>query len=581
MHHIQQIGFQHWMESLSLIVIFFLCAKFFSTLIYQLNWKNGYSDKFILNSTFIQLLSQRKLWFLHIPIFILLSGESWSHVDAPLAIYLKSMMGILSLGALGRMGSLLRNTFFIWDRLLIVSLYFGLFFHPAFSYPLLLAILSLQYHVSQASFSPGYSNLLGFEFQRMSVTAAIFALIFQLENPLLMVLLFQATYYFQQAIGKNVLSKNPFEWIYQDKLECLWVNSYLRGWLGPTLSKSTVLKIAKVISSLRPGMNGGTWLIEFSWLFVFFDLRLAILLYLFSAIFHLVVWIMCGLAAYHFIINHIMMLFLLNNMLSDLTPGSLDSLGFVLSALIITAWVFWVRYHIYNNHISLGHGGVWEDFSEASDHLMSWWNTPFMRMYSYEVETVDGAVYSFPVTKFSPYDTFLTDIHTHLMVLKHPAYPHPYLTYEQQASPNGVWGLTIDQKHRDMLYGYMNSLRFDKKESSSYKGLGLTKNIELIGSSKGYWNEVQSRMMNEFKFFFEKLNQNLSSVWFRRVMRWPHFPGEDWVPDINPLSSRTLRSYEGQDPVAKLRISAVKTFYTGDDIQILSDEQILEIEIKT
>lgn len=60
---------------------------------------------------------------------------------------------------------------------------------------------------------------------------------------------------------------------------------------------------------------------------------------------------------------------------------------------------------------------------DASDLLMCWWDSPYMRMYSWEVETYtpvpppprmeasnarSANVFAFPVTLFSPYDTLIT-----------------------------------------------------------------------------------------------------------------------------------------------------------------------------
>ena len=52
-------------------------------------------------------------------------------------------------------------------------------------------------------------------------------------------------------------------------------------------------------------------------------------------------------------------------------------------------------------------------------------------------------------------------------------------------------------------------------------------------------------------------------------MRWPHFPGEDLAPDVCPICNEVTEHYSFDEPVIRVTMWRVKTFYTGDQIVLL------------
>lgn len=547
-------------------------AKVFSIVIYQISWHNGKIKKYPLGVASLGILTHWKLLPIHLFVMNWLYDKTWEDKNI-LKVYVFLLGTILAWGAIGRFGSLIREHYFITDRVFVLIFLVGVWFAPVFLYPLIVSTLALQYTVASSSLSPGYSNLLGFEFTRSSLSIALYSLVLSINDGIILVMLYQSAYYVQQACGKMALSPIPFEWVFRDRLECLWINSYLRGWLNHILSVKSALKIASLISRVRVLLLGSAWLIEFGWLFALLEIRLMIALYWLTIIFHSLVWILSGLMAYHFIINHIVMLWIIFKMKSadeGSLPLAVDFQYVVVSfALFMVLLVLYLRYRIYKNHFIRDH---WERrrtyvdlLSEASDHLMSWWNSPYMRLYSYRVESANGDQMFFPVTRFSPYDTFLTDIHTHLMVLGHNGFIDESLQQDRTLMPTGVWGLTIERDHRDKLINWM------KKDDHEVKTYFKQRNQS---------HPVDRVILEEFRQFFQSWNSLRSKNWFMKIMRWPHFPGEDLVPDISPLRTRDIPIQDTSDEIIKLYVDVTQTFYNGDGIILIDEKTVFEVKVK-
>jgi hypothetical protein len=508
-----------------------------------------------------------------------------------LHVFICVMSGAFSLAAVGRWGAVDLGRFFLFDRCLIVVLWLGLCVSPVFLYPLLVTCCCLQYIVSGSPFSPGYSNLLGFEFMRGSLCFCLAGLLVQAGLRILevqglvlglfvteyetqvfaLVLCVQAAGYFQQALAKCALGNRWYSWMLENRLQCLLVNAYLRGWGAPWVRMHWVLWLARWMSRLRILLCSAVWVIEISWVLILADRRLALGILAATTVFHLTVWLLTGLAGYHYVVSHVLMMMLV--MVTDFSVGI--KLEYALAGgccmLLSSIWVLLLRRRLFREYISKGTAGQWGRVADPADHLMSWWDGPYMRLYSYSVKTSSGQRFHFPVTRFSPYDTFLTDMHTHLMVLGRNWDLDPQLDADRARIRTGVWGLTVSIADRNRLYTWMDDPKVDLDILNLDQGVVKGADEYAISVTKKQNNNLASETLSSLIAFFQKLNLYQSNVWFRTLFLWPHFPGEDGVPDWSPLASECLPSYCGTDPVTEVSCYCIKTFYHGDVIKVVEE----------
>ncbi len=565
--------FEPDVDALAFVIAFFL-GRVISILLYQSTWKNGIARKFHPWGALATFLARPWPWLAHIPIVVLTASLDWQSLPH-VRVFIWVAAGALCLGAVGRFGAVDLGRFFLFDRCLIVLLWVGLGFSPAFLYPLLLACCCLQYTVSGWALNPGYSNLLGFEFMRSSLCMALAGLltlaglsgidaapmgIVEAEALFFaLVLCGQAAGYVQQAVAKSALGKHWYSWFRENRLQCLLVNAYLRGWCAQWIRMESILRLARWVTHFRVPLCAAACLIEISWLFILADSPLALMILAATLAFHLAVWLFTGLAGYHYAISHLLMIFLYVTISSQSSKSDYALVGGG-CILVSSVWVLLLRRHIFREYTRHGAPGGWGWAADPADHLMSWWDGPYMRMYSYRVKTVTGRHYDFPVTRFSPYDTFMTDMHTHLMILNRNWDLDPQLAADRVIARTGVWGLSVSLQDRDPLYRLMDSPEAD---------LGCM-----------YPKTNDSRISDSFAplvAFFQGIHRFQSRWWFRILFRWPHFPGEDHVPDISPLASESLPAYSGTEPVTEVICTCVKTFYRGDAILKLDESVFARI----
>jgi hypothetical protein len=571
-----------------LFVLCYLLGRILSTTLYQITWNSGLQRKFHSWGALATLLGRPWPWLLHLPVLALSATMNWQ--DLPkVHVYASIGAGCLSLAAIGRWGAFDLRRLFLFDRLLIGVLCVGVWVSPVFLYPLVLACCCLQYTVSGWPQNPGYSNLLGYEFMRSSLCMVLAALmvdaaldlanirvlgIYQMDALFIgLVLCSQSSGYVLQALAKSALGKHWYSWILENRLQCLFVNAHLRGWGASRMQTKTVVKLARSISRIRVPLCGAAWFIEMSWLLVLANPRIAFAILAATAAFHLVVWLTTGLVSYHYVVSHFTMMFLLASPWAfPLFQAQWAMVGACCVGLS-SVWVLLLRRHLYNEYTSKGEAGPWSRVVDPSDHLMSWWDGPYMRMYSYRVKTSSGRLFSFPVTRFAPYDTFLTDIHTHLMILGKDWELDTRLQADRAIARTGVWGLTVSLEHRDRLYALMENSQAD------LESLKPPPTMDRIDQATPLIDDKGSRQLSSLEAFFKGLNQYQARWWFPILWRWPHFPGEDLVPDWSPLAREQYPAYRGTEPVTELTLLCVKTFFRGDTVQVLEERHVARLPL--
>lgn len=561
--------------SLIALLVLFVLGRATSLGLYRMCWANGVAGNFIIGSAVATLLCRPLPWLVHLAVVWPVASLSWQ--EAPLLQATACMLAaLLALGAVGRLGSADLGRFFMGDRLLVIALLAGVWFSPALVYPCLIACGCLQYTVASWRLGPGYSNLLGFEFIRasLSLVAAALALRGWLEiagvpwsgfegAAIAALIALQASTYLNHALAKSALGPKWHSWIRENRIECLAANAWLRGWTIRR-SQAAMLKQARRIASHRRLICGTVWLLEFSWWFILADPRLALVILSATALFHLIVFALTGLAAYQYLINHLFLigLILANDLSSVFTTPHLAACLIALAAAAV--WVGWLRMRVFSGYQRGGSPGRMASFADAADHLMAWWDTPLMRMFSYTVETRSGRRFSLPVPRLSPHDTALTDIHTHLMILGLHGDLDPAISRDRAIARTGVWGLTIHRDDRDFLCRLMDDPASDVQSSLSPPG------------GPPAWNDADTDSAQALRRLFSGINR----MRFRAILRWPHIPGEDLAPDICPLVTPILPRFRFDEPVATVTLWRIKTFLHGDALLLIEHQPIGHLPIE-
>lgn len=557
------------MQVIAFLLLFFL-GRAASLGIYRMCWANGLSGKFLVGSALLTLLRRPLPWIAHIAFVFPTLGMSWG--DFPALQGMSVMLAaLLALGAIGRFGCADLGQWFLADRLLALLLAVGVGFSPGFVYPCLIACGCLQYTVASFRLGPGYSNLLGFEFVRasLSLIAAALAVFGWLRiagmewegsgSLALAVLLgFQASTYVNHAFAKSALGPRWDSWISENRIECLAANAWLRGWIFGR-SRETLMTQVRWIAGHRAAICGGVWFLEMGWLFFLVDGRLAAALLCTTILFHLAVFALTGLACYQHVLNHLCVLWILS---FHNTSEIFQTPYFAACAIAVpvaACWIAWLRRGI----LAEGASSMKCKLADAADHLMAWWDTPLMRMYSYTVETATGQSFALPVPKLSPHDTALTDIHTHIMILGAHTDLDPAIPCDRALARTGVWGLTIHREDRDFL------LRLMDDEDVA----------DILSPAPAPAPDEMPEAAAPLLALFEGMNRMIDEGWLRAILRWPHFPGEDLAPDICPLIAPDLPLFPFDKPIAAMTIRRCKTFLHRDGVLLIENSVLMRIPL--
>lgn len=567
----------------------FFVSKLTSWAVYQACWRNAIGCDFRVHSATTRLISRWRIWPFHLLMVSLTLPLSWQ--DLPDLRFISIVVvTLMTVGAVFRFGAVDWGNFFWSDRLLAIALNVGCYFTPAFLYPLIMVVCCLQYTVSAWRLGPGYSNLLGFEFVRGSANATLgcfavsggilhFTTLPVWWEPLLFAVILgvQASHYVNHGLAKAFLGRRPHSWVLHNRVECLVVNAYLRGWeIG--LGRRGVLRLAKLIRRFRVPLCASVFALELGFALLLLDLRIAVVLLLSAAAFHFSVFILTGLSELEYIVSHLAwtgMAVMSSTSEFKATFAPAVMFASVTCMSITFLWVGWNRTRMFRRHQQSGSSAN-HRLADPFDHLMAWWDSPCMRMYSYVVLTEDGHRLWLPVPKLSPYDTALTDIHTHIMLLNAHSEFDPQTERDKQFARTGVWGLVVTERERDRLYGWMDS-------EGAEQMLGESGSLWRSIRSSEVWRVSSERCVPEqakaLWRLFDGINRYRVRWWYRLIMRFPHFPGEDLVPDVSPLATGCDGVYDFRSPIVGVEIQCIKTFYTGEEIQLVEQSELGVVEL--
>jgi hypothetical protein len=563
-------------------LLLFFWGRVVSLGLYRMCWTNATAGDVAHRGVMMALLRRPKLIVVHgffLWPMLGLSWQAWPWLHG----YAMVLTSLLAVGAIGRFGSADLGRFFVLDRAIAFALAVGVWFSPVFLYPCMVACCSLQYTVASWRLGPGYSNLLGYEFVRASLSVILGGFMVYgwgrcfgldwvgVEATLLAVVMgYQASTYVNHALAKSALGPKWHSWMRENRVECLLANSWLRGWKFGR-NENFVRKQLCWTAKHRRMVCACAWLLEISWLGVLAEPRFALMILGTTLVMHVVVFVLTGLMAYQYVVNHVFLMVMIFSCGEGGMFGGENLAACAIAIPVAAIWIGCLRGRIFADYQQSGTPGVGGSFADAADHLMAWWDTPYMRMHSYTVETCDGEQFALPVPKLSPHDTTLTDIHTHWMILGIHTDLDPMIATDRAVARVGVWGLTVHRDDRDFLYRMM-----DAPETEALDQLrGDGKSRPWSRSERG----GEPRDAAPLRALFEGMNREIGKKWFQFIMRWPHFPGEDLVADQCPLVEPRLKDFRFDQAMACVTIWRVKTVYWKNEFSLVEREIVGRIEL--
>ena len=551
-----------------------------SLAVYRICWSHGESMRSDARSAIFSLFLRPLPWVLHGLVVAAMSSLSWDEIPH-LRLMAMSLIGLLALGAIGRLGAAERGRFFIADRLVIAAMAASVWFTPVMIYPCLIVCCALQYSVASWRLGPGYSNLLGYEFVRASLCVMVMGMaimgmglwcdwqVFESSGLVLGALfLYQASTYVNHALAKCALGPRWHSWIMENRIECLFANAWLRGWTAG-ISRQTMQSLVRWLGKHRRVICASAWLLEMSWLLAIADIHLASVVLSATIIFHLVVFAFTGLVSYAYVANHLCWLYILSRDETAIDMGTEMFWAAMVVFPLTACWIAWLHRRLFDAYRTQGKTSSLSCYADAADHLMAWWDTPLMRMFSYTIETASGRRCYLPVPKFSPHDTAMTDIHTAIMILGLHQDFDPAARKDRTNFSTGVWGLTVDHEVRNRLYQMMDAEpNADDAEWENSLDLAPWK-----------IDDRSHHAATPLVLFFQGINHMHTKWWFRSVLRWPHFPGEDLAPDWCPIGHQDIPRFAFDESIASVTIWRVKTFAHPSAFRVVEEELVGTISL--
>lgn len=398
-----------------------------------------------------------------------------------------------------RLGCIELNNLFITDRLCCVLLWCAAWRLPVFLYWAVVASCVTTYLCAHSVSLPlPYSNYLGFEYCRWVSSYCIVVLAYEgavgghncCAVGAAVVIIGTGSYYFNQAIGKLRMAGGSewfnaslsLAWVQHNRLQNLFINSYLRGWLNTWLSLHAYVNLARLVSIpfVRQSLGLSVILFEISGCVVAAHPTVAVIHFVTVAKFHTAVFVLTGLCDWEGIIVQLTTAATVWDSTALAAVYSTKSLAVtgVVWCVLNEWWInkvmqygegWSLKAHSWFGWLTGGPKEAWKlrAFFDAADLIMAWWDAPMQRMYTYSVQTTRGVWYRFPVTLFSPFDTLLTDIQTRLN------FSHLYPKLDLQGSSDakvvrsGVWGLLLYKKDADDQYAMQDdplTMLFDRAQ---------------------------------------------------------------------------------------------------------------------
>ena len=197
----------------------------------------------------------------------------------------------------------------------------------------------------------------------------------------MVVICFHASNYFIPGLGKILLSEHYFDWIWINDLGNIFIAKYSQGWLASLVPLETMQVFVGWISSITIPMQIFAFLIQTIVLFVFFNKRLAISLFVSFELLHLGIFLLSGIFFWKWILLNLAIIYVIRNL------NSKD-----IQQIFNYKSMLWTM-----PFIILGYGVF-------HSYWLAWYDTPLNNFNKIYAITEDGKRYKVDVNLFAPYD---------------------------------------------------------------------------------------------------------------------------------------------------------------------------------
>lgn len=322
----------------------------------------------------------------------------------------------------------------------------------------------------------------------------------------------QGANYFVPGMGKLLLG-----WPLVERLDNLFVASYLNGWFG-VLSTEQALGWAKLIADWNPFLVWSSLAFELSALFCLWNRRGCMLILVGCIGLHGMICLTTGILFWKWIVLDLALIGVLLVRNRDLTemlfaPGR----RWLSLALIVAAPLYF------------------------DSHWLAWYDTELNECYHLEAVTASGRTYHIPRTLLTPYEVYFAQNKFHFL--------------SDEKFVNGRYGTTVSWEVTRRLDGRPTAATAETLREE----LGKT--------------EFHERKTAAFDRFMQRYFANLN----RRGVQ--HFIPEILQPPQHIYSVVPEPRYAGQEPVVLVRVIHERSLYQRDRIEILKREVLREIPI--
>lgn len=327
-----------------------------------------------------------------------------------------------------------------------------------------------------------------------------------------LVIVLQAANYFVPGMGKLLLG-----WPFVERLDNLFVASYLNGWFG-FLTTEQALGWAKLIAYWNPFLVWSSLVVELCALFCLWNRRACMVILVSCIGLHGMICLTTGILFWKWIVLDIALI----AVLAIRDRASTEKLyaadrRWLSVALIVCAPLYF------------------------DSHWLAWYDTELNECYHLEAVTSSGKTYNIPRTLLTPYEVYFAQNKFHFL--------------SQDKFVNGRYGTTVS---------WEVTRRLD--------GQPATAIAETVREELGHI-EYHEKKLAAFDRFVTRYFQNLN----RRGLQ--HTIPEILQPPQHIYSVVPAPKYAGQEPVVMVRVIHERSLYQRDRIETLKREVLREIRI--
>lgn len=348
----------------------------------------------------------------------------------------------------------------------------------------------------------------------------------QVESALFMlVVVVQISHYFITALAKSLIGKNWLSWVRDNRLHFLAASAYSWGW-GRFVPWNEWLAFVRVLRRFEKPLQASVFILEWAAPLALLDVRIALVLCVAFAAFHIGVCAVSGLLFWDWILTDLFIFIGLWILPESVASQAFGIAPFLLGIVILFA--FPLRHHL------------WKPMP------LGWFDTPLTARIHWTVEGQSGRVYGLYNDFMCPHERLYGRVNGCFFV------PHPVVTYHL----GEVWKLEV----RD---GIVAAGPDSERLALVREQFGILPRSEAL----------RQRHLNYLGAFFAALNRGARKSLLPRFASFLKAPGDQlfyWGD---------LPRYERQEPIVAVRLRFVEEYFDGEQLVRLSDTEVAHLVV--